>query len=119
MTKEEMNFEESIKPFELRDGSVCLDLVCSDYLHDVFNTRADEYFQGSGYDWNSLAKVFLKEKRPELSEKMTFDSEGDLFCVRSDDENALKAFIIDFKKACDNRTLILDLFSRAVDEFEI
>jgi len=35
-----------------------------------------------------------------------------MFCAYSSDTDALKAFIISFKEACEDKTLILDLFSR-------
>ena len=33
-----------------------------EYLHEVFDTRAGEGVEGNGYDWGSLAQVFLDEK---------------------------------------------------------
>jgi hypothetical protein len=42
-----------------------------------------------------------------------FDPEAGMFCVYSKDKDALLDFILHFKKACEDKTLILDLFSRA------
>ncbi|MBY0345897.1 MAG: immunity 51 family protein, partial [Neisseriaceae bacterium] len=64
-------------------------------------------------DWASLAQVFLEEKMPELINAVEFDPEGSMFCAYSSNAVALKTFILEFKKACENKTLILDLFSRA------
>ncbi len=36
-----------------------------------------------------------------------------MFCAYSGDKDALADFILGFKKACDDKELILDLFSRA------
>ena len=51
---------------------------------------ADEGFEGGGYDWNSLALVFLLEK----------NARG-------------------FRAACEGRELITDLFSRAELDSEL
>ncbi|MDN3693635.1 immunity 51 family protein [Chryseobacterium tructae] len=109
------HFKETIKPFfwveHANSFSVCLD--AGNYKQEIFETRAEEGFEGNGYDWGSLAHVFLDEKRPDLSESIRFDPEGGMFCVYSSEENQLKDFILDFKKACEDEILIKDLFSRA------
>lgn len=33
-----------------------------EYRQEVFDTREDEGFEGNGYDWASLALIFLEEK---------------------------------------------------------
>jgi hypothetical protein len=108
-------FKSDIAPFiwvELKSGaSVCL--TAGGYLQEVFDSRAEEGFIGNGYDWGSLAQIFLDEKCPELQEKIHFDPEADMFCAYSGDKDALADFILGFKKACDDKELILDLFSRA------
>lgn len=109
-------FEQQIAPFfwtEHSDNySVCMSDV-GNYQQEIFDTRADEGFEGGGYDWQSLAVVFLAEKMPELTDKVNFDSESSMFCAYSEDEQALKQFILAFKSACENKTFILDIFSRA------
>ena len=109
------NFKEDIAPFFWVDheetASVCLDV--GTYLQEVFDSRADDGFEGSGYDWGSLAQVFLDEKCPELQEKVDFDPEGSMFCAYAKDKVALVEFIQQFKQVCEDRALILDLFSRA------
>lgn len=109
------SFKKEIAPFTWveygESASVCLN--GGEYLQEVFDTRADEGFEGSGYDWESLAKVFLKEKCSDLIEKINFDSEAGMFCVYSKNIEALREFIRGFKNACMDKTLILDLFSRA------
>ena len=84
-----------------------------DYLQDVFDTRADEGFEGNGYDWNSLALVFMEEKMPSLKSKLNFEPESSMFCVRSSDVKALEKFALGFKALCDDLELVTDLFSRA------
>lgn len=108
-------FKKEIAPFfwVAHEGSVSVCLTADQYLQEVFHTRADEGFEGNGYDWGSLAQVFLQEKHPELLEKIRFDPETDMFCAYSEDMGALADFISRFKAACENKPLILDLFSRA------
>ena len=98
-------------PLFLGGASVCLNV--GTYLQEVFDTCAEEGFVGSGYDWESLAKVFLEEKCPSLREKIGFDPEASMFCAYSKDKEALADFILQFKAACEDKPLILDLFSRA------
>ena len=109
------NFEELIKPFFWVEhgNSVSVCLNAGEYKTEIFQLREDEGFEGNGYDWGSLAKVFLEEQKPELTEVVKFDPEAGMFCAYSSDTDALKNFIITFKEACENETLIQDLFSRA------
>lgn len=83
------------------------------YKQDIFATRADEGFEGNGYDWQSLAVVFLEEQLPHLTDKVQFDSESSMFCAYSSSADALKEFIIAFSSALDDKPLILDIFGRA------
>lgn len=111
----EQDFDQAIAPFfwvqhEL-SFSVCLNV--GSYQQHIFAQRADAGFEGSGYDWTSLARVFLDEQHPELQEDIHFDPEGDMFCAYSSQAQALKTFILAFKAACENPDLISDLFSRA------
>ncbi len=72
-------FNKEIAPFvwveheDLESVSVCLG--AGEYLQEVFDTRADEGFEGSGYDWESLTQVFFDERCSDLQEKIGFDSE--------------------------------------------
>jgi len=95
------NINEKIAPFNLlvydeNPQNVRGSLIYypdGEYRQEVFDTREDEGVEGNGYDWASLALVFLEEKIPELSEAIDFDPEGSMFC---DDIDTMK-----------------DLFSRA------
>lgn len=106
---------ERIIPFfwvdNISTASVCLNV--GEYKEVIFQSREDEGFEGNGYNWEALARVFIKEQVAELSEKIDFDSEGSMFCAYSQDKDALKEFILKFKDACENESLIMDLFSRA------
>ncbi|SFE60470.1 SMI1 / KNR4 family (SUKH-1) [Paenibacillus algorifonticola] len=83
------------------------------YKQALFDTRAYEGFEGSGYDWSSLAAVFLEEKMPELAQHIHFDPEAGMFCVYSSNREALVKFALAFKAACEDHDLISDLFTRA------
>ena len=110
-----MNFEKEIAPFIWCKHEESVSVTLADigsYKNEIFESRADEGFEGGGYDWASLARVFLDEKVSHLK-SIKFDPEGSMFCAYSDTETELKAFILEFKKACDDSELILDLFSRA------
>lgn len=52
-----------------------------EYRQEGFDTREEEGFEGNGYDWESLALVFLEEKMPKLSDAIDFDPEGSMFCA--------------------------------------
>ena len=69
ITKE---FEKEIAPFfwveHEESASVCLNV--GEYLQEIFNTREDEGFEGNGYDWGSLAQVFLDEQCSNLQGKI-------------------------------------------------
>lgn len=110
-----MTFDKEIFPFfwveHQNSFSVCLDV--GNYKTEIFQTREDEGFEGNGYDWASLAKVFLEQQTPELVGIIMFDPEAGMFCAYSSDADSLKAFIVLFKEACENEALIQDLFSRA------
>ena len=92
-------------------ASVCLNV--GEYLKEIFDTRAEEGFVGNGYDWGSLAQIFLDEKCSDLKEKINFDPEADMFCAYSKDKEALQEFICSFRTACEDQALMADLLSRA------
>ena len=108
------DFQAVIAPFfyvESETGaSVCLDV--GHYCMGVFQSRAEEGFEGNGYDWAALAQVFLTEQRPDLCPIIKFDPESSMFCAYASDKAAIRDFARAFKTACDNDALIRDLFSR-------
>ena len=120
MSYEDLN--EQLEPFKLmvieqgtEDVSATLVLwLNEDYKQNVFDTRQEEGFLGNGYDWNSLATVFLEEKMPELVDALSFDSEAGLFSIGSEDVEAVKKFAVGFKAMCDDESEMTDLLSRAI-----
>ncbi len=107
--------KEQIQPFFWVEGkssySVCL--TVGTYLQDVFDLRAEEGFEGNGYDWTSLATVFLEECCRELENCIAFDPEADMFCAYAEDPKALRKFITEFQKVCQNKQKITALFLEA------
>jgi hypothetical protein len=113
-----MSFENQIAPFSYMvddDGQASVNLYTSEkYKQKLFKTRKG--FSGSGYDWESLAQVFIRERTPTLEEWIDFDSERLAFVAYSSNPNALKQFVVSFKEACENEELITDIFSRTTAE---
>ena len=44
---------------------------------------------GNGYSWQSLAQHMLKSALQDVGDRTELDSEADMFCARSDDQEAL------------------------------
>ena len=111
-----MNLEDLIYPFSWMEhdesASVCL-YASEGYKKELFQTRKKDGFRGTGYDWESLAQTFLDEIMPEIKERIEFDSEHGMFCAYSSDLEALKSFVVSFKNACEDDTLICRVFSHA------
>ena len=114
------DFGIQLPPFRFVSGPVVsvVYLESGRYLQEVFGTRADQGFAGTGFDWASLARVFLDERRPSLKPKIHLDPEPELFAAWADKESDLQDFALSFHAACEDRSLILDLFSRAVPPAE-
>lgn len=81
------------------------------YKQEIFLSRKDEGFEGSGYDKTSLAKVFLKEKMPKALDYISFTPEKNVYCVRAGLKTVLD-FSLAFKQTYKNETFMLYLFSR-------
>ncbi|QJD88006.1 hypothetical protein HH215_05825 [Cohnella herbarum] len=106
---------ESLLPFKwvVHANSVSLILSVGSYKNEVFAERADEGFEGNGYEWGSLAAIFIEEIMPELAAQIQFEPKASMFCAYSTDGEALERFALGFKAACEDDALIRDLFSRA------
>ncbi|SMG41656.1 Immunity protein 51 [Paenibacillus aquistagni] len=105
------------EPFRLvahDSGSISFIINVGKYKHKIFQTRAEDGFEGNGYDWGSLAAVFLEEKMLHLVDIIRFDPEADMFADYTDNKEAIFSLAITFKEACEDDSLIRDLFTRAV-----
>ena len=110
------NTTEALKPFfwvEQQGGRADLCLNAGGFKDEIFDARSDEGFLGNGYDWQSLARVFLDEKVPHLADDIDFDSEAGMFVANSDNPAALEQFALGFRAMCEDDQTMADLFSRA------
>lgn len=110
-----MDINEHIKPFVIvkHENSTSLILDVGKYKLEIFLEREDEGFEGNGYDWSSLAQVFLYEKMPQLQDLINFDPEAGMFCAYSESTEAIENFATQFKAMCEDEDLMRDLFYRA------
>lgn len=110
-----MTLEKQVEPFMVHhhENNSSVTLNVGDYKAEIFAERADEGFEGSGYDWASLAAVFLAEKMPALEGDIRFDPEGSMFCAYSKNKDALEKFAVAFHSMCENEAQMRELFSRA------
>lgn len=105
-----MNKENPYRPFITSEYEGSISLLLTDLKWDAFEQSG---FEGNGYDWSRLIENMLKEKSPNILATLNFDSEADMFCVRSkntkslrqlaemvnlfyDDQNALAAHILKY-----------------------
>ncbi|MDO4878493.1 MAG: Imm51 family immunity protein [Neisseria sp.] len=113
----ERDFNKAIEPFfwSQGDSSVSFCLNIGTFRQEVFDRRADDGFEGGGYDWASLARVFLAERLPQFEQQVCFDPEADMFCAyaKHEDEAALREFARAFRAFCDDEEAMGDLLSRA------
>ena len=74
-------------PFSLSNHEGVYSLLLTDMKWDLFEQNN---YLGNGHDWDRLINNLLKDQATELLEQLSFDSEADMFCVRSNDESVLK-----------------------------
>lgn len=108
-----MSFDEDILPFYVVDNgdtfSACLDTSLK-YKFDEFESSG---FEGNGYDWESVATVYM-EQNDEFVDMIEFNSEAGLFEAFADDFDDIKRFISGFKTCCNDK----DSFSELLEEAE-
>ena len=76
------------EPFKIiNDQSL---ILYSDFILEKEELMLDHEsgnWEGTGYDWASIAEYIILEKFPEDRDKFEFDSESSMFCVLSDVKN--------------------------------
>ena len=104
---DELKMNEQLAPFFWVESetstSVCHNV--GGFKNEIFDMRADEGFEGGGYDWEQLAIVFLNEKMPEFKNEVGFDSESSMFCTYAknlENVDGFKKFALGFRAMCDN-----------------
>ncbi|SFP52132.1 immunity 51 family protein [Variovorax sp. 770b2] len=111
-----MKFEPQIEPFWIHhhEDNTSVTLSVGGYKDAIFAERADEGFEGSGYDWASLAAVFIAEKMPAIEADIRFDPEAGMFCAYSKNREAVEKFAVAFHAMCEDEAQMRELFTRAV-----
>lgn len=111
----EVSFGEQIAPFfwkETEDGAFLYLEGNSAYQREVFSVRSDEGFEGNGYDWADLARVFIEEERPDLRAMIQLIPTADRFCAFSLYPKALRDFALSFKAMCENNGKMSELLQK-------
>jgi Immunity protein 51 len=104
-------------PFILVDSGGNRSLILCDSEFDakvhVFTERADEGWQGNGYDWNSIAQVLVAEQvSPKVQGELDFDSEAGMSAAYGS-RPALEQLGKAMAAAYHNEEVLRDLLSRA------
>ncbi|KLV03368.1 hypothetical protein ABT56_19800 [Photobacterium aquae] len=84
-------------------------LLSSDMKWEIFDKKG---FLGNGHDWNRLIRALLEEQSPDTLGSIQFDSEADMFCVRSESKEALQFIAERVSQFYDNDRLMEDAVSR-------
>ena len=85
--KNTMTEENPYYPFSLSTHKDTHSLTLTDLKWDTFEEAG---FLGNGHDWNRLIEALLSEKAPKVLSNLSFDSEADMFCVRTKEYESLK-----------------------------
>ncbi|MCG6201868.1 Imm51 family immunity protein [Psychromonas antarctica] len=81
-----MKHANAYQPFLLSSFKKDHSLTLSDLKWSAFEQHD---FLGDGEDWTMLIENLLTEKNPELLAKITFGDETMMFCIHSEDKDAL------------------------------
>ena len=114
--EEKDKFLKKIKPFEWNEdeGNISLLLNTGGYRQNLFDSLSEKGYSGNGYEWESLAQMFIKENMPEVLDSIQFDSEAGLFCLHSNNNRAIKKFALAFSNFCENEKELLRLLNDIV-----
>jgi len=77
-------------PFTLSEHEGISSLLLTDMKWGAFEK---EGFLGSGHDWNRLIRNLVKDKFPNRLKMLDFDSEADMFCVKSHNKEPLEKIV--------------------------
>jgi hypothetical protein len=72
----------TFKPFILIDGNFRALVMFNHamaFKSDIFAERSREGWTGNGDDWTSIAQVLVADEIPLCAEKITYDSDADIF----------------------------------------
>jgi len=103
-------------PFILMDTGKHRSLLLADqHMIDkchVFEERADEGWNGNGYDWSSIARVIISEQLPDLSNDISFDPAAGMFSAQGP-RSALERLGTAMSSAFQDDAILRDILSRA------
>ncbi|MEO0559624.1 MAG: Imm51 family immunity protein [Bacteroidota bacterium] len=110
-----MTDKETYSPFILIDEDF-RSLILSDThmvsKQHIFHERADEGWEGNGYDWTSIARVLVAEELSHLSEDVSFDPEAGMLSAQGS-LDALQELGAAMLSVYNDDARIRDLLSRA------
>jgi len=81
-----MKHANAYQPFFLSSLQRVHTLTLNDLKWPAFEAQD---FLGDGEDWALVVENMLLEKNPELLKKIKFGEERDMFCISSEDKDAL------------------------------
>jgi len=96
-------------PFSLSRHENSSSILLTDLKWDTFEQAG---FLGNGHDWNRLISNLLKEKLPNVLPNLEFDSESDMFCVRSNEEELLQKIAEIVSSFYDEENMLEEYISR-------
>ena len=104
-----------ISPFYItEDEGYSLCLVTDGTFHpELFELRADEGFEGNGYDVEAIAVQYLNECAQYLIRDIIFDSEEGMFVAMSEEKEPLIDLAEGLTELFADEERSRDLFSRA------
>ena len=104
-----------ISPFYIiEEEGFALCLITDGTFHpELFASRADEGFEGNGYDVEAIAVQYLNECAPYLIRDIIFDSEDDEFFALCEERAPLDDLAEGLTELFADEERSKDLFSRA------
>ena len=110
-----MTDKETYHPFILIDEDF-RSLILSDThmvaKEAIFRERADEGWEGNGYDWTSVARVLVDEALPHLRDDVSFDPEAGMLSAQGSLEG-LNELAAGMQAVYNDDARLRDLLSRA------
>ncbi|WP_445362593.1 Imm51 family immunity protein [Microbulbifer sp. ANSA003] len=96
-------------PFKLSEYGGAYSLLLTDLKWDAFEEAG---FLGNGHDWNRLIENLCKDKQIDLIQALEFDSEADMFCVRSHNKEVLEKISEFVSEFYDDKDSLLNHISK-------
>jgi len=104
----------AFKPFILIDGhfrALVMSHQAMAFKSHVFAERSREGWTGNGDDWTSIAQIIVADQIAIFAEKITYDSDADMFSARGT-RPALEKLGFELQAIFQNDEAIRELMSR-------